>query len=200
MSDPLPVPVLHGELVTLRQHRESDLEPVFERCLDDDTRRYTTIPLEYTREMAQEYLTGLLEPSPALISWAIEVDGSYAGTIDLRALAVADGAGDLGFVTHPAFRGRGVMSEAVRLVVTHAVDGLGWHEGALGGPRGQLGQRQDGLAGGVPGADVRARPARRTRAARRRVDQHPARPGADRARGVVGPRTGRVGRHGPSPV
>lgn len=127
MSDPLAVPVLHGELVTLRQHRESDFEPVFERCLDDDTRRYTTIPLEYTREMAQEYLTGLLEPSPAMISWAIEVDGAYAGTIDLRSLAAAVGAGDLGFVTHPAFRGRGVMSEAVRLVVAHAFDGLGWH-------------------------------------------------------------------------
>ena len=122
----MPVPVLHGDLVTLRQHAASDLDPVFERCLDDDTRRYTTIPLEYTREMAQEYLTGLLEPSPTVISWAIEVDDSYAGTIDLRAMEVAAGAGDLGFVTHPAFRGRGVMSEAVRLVVAHAFEGLGW--------------------------------------------------------------------------
>jgi RimJ/RimL family protein N-acetyltransferase len=41
-------------------------------------------------------------------------------------LPVDAGAGDLGFVTHPAFRGRSVMSEAVRLVVTHAFDTLGW--------------------------------------------------------------------------
>jgi RimJ/RimL family protein N-acetyltransferase len=126
MDAPLPVPTLSDPLVTLRPHREDDLEPVLERCLDEDTRRYTTIPLEYTREMAKEYLTGLLEPSPSVVSWAIEVEGAYAGTIDLRRMPVDAGAGDLGFVTHPAFRGRGVMTSAVALVVRHAFDDLGW--------------------------------------------------------------------------
>lgn len=123
---PLAVPVLTGELVTLRPHTEADLAAVYERCVDPQTQRYTTIPLEYTREMAQEYLARLLDPSPELASWAIEVDGSYAGTIDLRVMSVETGAGDLGFVTHPAFRGRGAMSDAVRLVVRHAFDDLGW--------------------------------------------------------------------------
>ena len=126
MSEPLPVPVIVGDLVTLRPHSEGDLDAVFERCLDPETKRFTTIPLEYTRDMAQAYLTGLLEPSASVISWAIELDGRYAGTIDLRALEVDDGAGDLGFVTHPALRGRGVMSGAIRLVVDHAFDTLGW--------------------------------------------------------------------------
>lgn len=122
----LAVPVLSGTLVTLRPHTEADLDPILERCVDPLTKRFTTIPLEYTRDMAQEYLTGLLEPSAARASWAIEVDGRYAGTIDLRVLPVDDGAGDLGYVTHPAFRGRGVMSEAVGLVVAHAFDTLAW--------------------------------------------------------------------------
>jgi ribosomal-protein-alanine N-acetyltransferase len=126
MSELLAVPVLSGDLVTLRPHDESDLDAIYERCLDEDTRRFTTIPLEYTREMAKEYLSGLLEPSEAMASWAIEVDGSYAGTIDLRRMAVDAGAGDLGFVTHPAFRGRGVMTGAVRLAVRHAFGELGW--------------------------------------------------------------------------
>lgn len=126
MSEPLPVPVLAGDRVTLRPHREGDLEAVHERCVDPVTQRFTTIPLEYTRDMAQEYLAGLLEPSPELVSWAIEVDGRYAGTIDLRRMPVDAGAGDLGFVTHPGFRGRGVMSQAVRLVVGHTLDTLGW--------------------------------------------------------------------------
>jgi RimJ/RimL family protein N-acetyltransferase len=125
-APPLAVPVLTGGLVTLRPHTVADLDAVLERCIDPVTQRFTTIPLEYTREMAQEYLGGLLEPSAGLISWAIEVDGRYAGTIDLRAMPVDDGAGDLGYVTHPAFRGRGVMSEAVGLVVAHAFDTLGW--------------------------------------------------------------------------
>jgi RimJ/RimL family protein N-acetyltransferase len=126
MSQPLTVPVLPGALVVLRPHVSADLEAVFERCLDEDTRRFTTIPLEYTREMAQEYLTSRLDPSPEEISWAIELDGAYAGTVDLRLMPVDGGAGSLGFVTHPTFRGRGVMSEAVRLVVGHALDTLGW--------------------------------------------------------------------------
>jgi RimJ/RimL family protein N-acetyltransferase len=126
MDAPMPVPTLSDAFVTLRPHHEHDLEPVLERCLDEDTRRYTTIPLEYTREMAKEYLTGLLEPSAAMVSWAIEVEGAYAGTIDLRRMPVDAGAGDLGFVTHPAFRGRRVMSAAVALVVRHAFDTVGW--------------------------------------------------------------------------
>lgn len=126
MTEPLAVPVLTGDLVTLRPHRADDLDAVFERCLDPQTRAFTTIPLEYTREMAQEYLEGLLTPSAELASWAIEAQGAYAGTIDLRVLALDAGGGDLGYVTHPAHRGRGVMSEAVALVVAHAFDTLGW--------------------------------------------------------------------------
>jgi RimJ/RimL family protein N-acetyltransferase len=126
MSEPLPVPVLPGDHVTLRPHHAEDVDAVYERCVDPITRRYTTIPLEYTREMAAEYVADLLEPSPDLASWAIDVDGRYAGTIDLRRLPVDGGAGDLGFVTHPAFRGRGAMSEAVWIVVDHSFERLGW--------------------------------------------------------------------------
>jgi RimJ/RimL family protein N-acetyltransferase len=126
MSETLAVPVLTGDRVVLRPHVADDLEPVLERCLDEDTKRFTTIPLDYTREMAQEYLAARVQPSSAEISWAIEVAGAYAGTIDLRVMPVDAGAGSLGFVTHPAFRGRGVMSEAVSLVVGHAIDVLNW--------------------------------------------------------------------------
>ena len=126
MTDPLPVPVVRGPMVTLRPHRATDLDAVLERCLDEDSRRFTTIPLEYTREMAQEYLATVMKPSTECSSWAIDVGGAYAGTIDLRRLPVDAGAGSLGFVTHPKFRGRGVMSQAVGLVVGHALDTLGW--------------------------------------------------------------------------
>jgi RimJ/RimL family protein N-acetyltransferase len=126
MTGPLPVPALRGSTVMLRPHLATDLDAVFERCVDEQTKRFTTIPLDYTREMAEEYLATITEPSPLLISWAIEVGGEYAGTIDLRVLPVDAGAGSLGFVTHPRFRGRGVMSQAVGLVVGHALDTLGW--------------------------------------------------------------------------
>ncbi|QGN58951.1 GNAT family N-acetyltransferase [Nostocoides sp. HKS02] len=126
MSELLAVPVLDGTLVTLRPHRVEDVDAVLERCVDPDSRRFTTIPLDYTRQMAEEYVAGQLEPVAHQVSWAIEVRGSYAGTVDLRVLPIDAGGGSLGFVTHPAYRGRGVMSDAVRLVVAHAFDTLGW--------------------------------------------------------------------------
>jgi RimJ/RimL family protein N-acetyltransferase len=126
MTEPLAIPVLTGHGVTLRPHLPTDLVPVLERCLDPDTQRFTTIPLEYTEVMARSYLADVMRPSATQIVWAIERDGAYAGTIDLRSMGVHGGAGNLGFVTHPAHRGLGVMSGAVRLVVGHALDTLGW--------------------------------------------------------------------------
>jgi RimJ/RimL family protein N-acetyltransferase len=126
MPPELEIPVLTGHGLTMRPHTLGDLDAVLERCQDPLTQRFTTIPLAYTEEMARSYLASIIAPSATQVVWAIEVDGSYAGTIDLRSLPVDGGAGSLGFVTHPAFRGRGVMSGAVRLVVGHALDTLGW--------------------------------------------------------------------------
>ncbi|HET8981820.1 MAG TPA: GNAT family N-acetyltransferase [Pedococcus sp.] len=128
MSEPLAIPVLSGPTITLRPHTMADLTPVLERCTDPDTIRWTTVPSPYTEDMGREYLARIMEPSSGQISWAIERDGAYAGTIDLRAWTLEPGhsSGNLGFVTHPAARGRGVMSEAVALVVRHAFEELGW--------------------------------------------------------------------------
>lgn len=125
-TEPLAIPVLAGPLVTLRPHSLADADAVLERAIDPLAQRFTTVPLEYTREMAVEYVTGFTAPSAEQIAWAIELDGAYAGSIDLRVMSVEAGAGSVGFATHPGFRGRGVMSEAVRLVVGHAFDTLGW--------------------------------------------------------------------------
>lgn len=124
MADPLPIPRITGARLTLRPHEPADLDAVYERCLDPDTRRFTTIPLDYTRAMAEEYLAAISAPQASAISWAIERDGAYAGTIDLRRLAT--GAGDLGFVTHPRFRGQGLMTDAVGVVVAYAFEELDW--------------------------------------------------------------------------
>lgn len=123
---PLAIPVISGERVTLRRHTLADADAVFERAVDPLAQRFTTVPLDYTREMAVEYVTEFTAPSAERIDWAIELDGAYAGSVDLRVMAVDAGAGSVGYATHQDFRGRGVMSEAVRLVIGHAFDGLGW--------------------------------------------------------------------------
>jgi RimJ/RimL family protein N-acetyltransferase len=125
-AEPLAIPVIKGERVTLRPHGLADADAVLERAVDPLAQRFTTVPLDYTREMAVDYVTGFTAPSAEQIAWAIELDGAYAGSIDLRVMAVEAGAGSVGYATHQGFRGRGVMSEAVRLVVDHAFDVLGW--------------------------------------------------------------------------
>lgn len=128
MSEPLPIPVLTGNTVVLRPHGEGDLGPIVERCVDPDSVRWTTVPSPYTEDMARDYLAAIMEPSENQVSWAIEVDGEYAGTIDLRAWTrePEHSSGNIGFVTHPRARGRGVMSEAIGLVLDHAFTDLGW--------------------------------------------------------------------------
>jgi RimJ/RimL family protein N-acetyltransferase len=128
MSEPLPIPVLTGPTVVLRPHVEGDLGPIVERCVDPDSVRWTTVPSPYTEDMGREYLAAIMLPSGDQVSWAIELDGTYAGTIDLRAWSrePEHGSGNIGFVTHPRARGRGVMSEAVGLVLDHAFTNLGW--------------------------------------------------------------------------
>lgn len=121
---PFPIPLLSAGPLTLRAHRASDVEPVFARSIDPLTRHWTTIPLEYTRSMAAEYVAAISVPQENAVSWALEFDGGYAGSLDLRFQGAA--SGNLGYVTAPAYRGRGLMSRAVELAVAHAFDDLGW--------------------------------------------------------------------------
>ena len=114
--------------MTLRPHTMDDVGSVLERCIDPDSVRWTTVPTGYTEDMARDYLEQIIAPSTEQVSWAIEVDGRYAGTLDLRS-GSGEGehaSGDVGYVIHPAFRGRGVMTAAVALAVGHAFDLLGW--------------------------------------------------------------------------
>ncbi len=142
-------PVLKGDGFTLRPHRPEDAQGVYERCIDPAALAWTSIPREYTLEMAASYIEELNSGESSTWSWALEVDGSYAGTLDLRFAGTAqDWAAEegemadelahrraeaaqfgsrmpvptasLGYVVHPAFRGRGLMGQAVRLAVDEA--------------------------------------------------------------------------------
>lgn len=119
-----PIPLLTDGTLTLRAHRASDVGPVYSRSTDPLTRQWTTIPLEYTEPMAAEYVATISKEQEDAVSWALEADGAYAGTLDLRFQGA--NSGNLGFVTAPEYRGRGLMSRAVALAVAHAFDDLGW--------------------------------------------------------------------------
>ena len=114
------VPVLTDGRVLLRAHRLDDAPRILEQCLDPESVRWTTIPLDYTIEMAHEFLeviTAAWQAPDAHRYWAI-TDASdpetFQGTIDVRPRGA--GIAEIGFGLHPGGRGRHLMSRAVRLV------------------------------------------------------------------------------------
>lgn len=72
------------------------------------------LPRPYLHEHAVEWISHHIAP-PAFPR-AIDVDGSFAGVIDLKKTDWRAGTTEIGYWLHPAFRGRGVMASSVRLL------------------------------------------------------------------------------------
>lgn len=127
------VPVLTDGVVTLRPHSLDDADAIVEQSSDPESVRWTTVPRPYSRDDAVWYVNRNLEDwtdPTAARHWAIEWTDSlgrvrFGGSIDLRPGAAAS-VGEVGFGLHPAARGHGIMSRAVRLVVEHAFSTPVW--------------------------------------------------------------------------
>jgi ribosomal-protein-alanine N-acetyltransferase len=138
MLDPLeflPLPLLRGEQVILRNPRDSDVDDRLRHPVDPeeedaygsswrqewDGRRYHT----------REHVTAILQPSESTINgtyfWAIEHEGHCVGTATLWALAYSHCATYSVGLFVAALRGRGLGREVTRLVLAWAFDVLGVH-------------------------------------------------------------------------
>ena len=53
----MKIPELITEKFTLRPLREADLDELVQICTDPETVRWTTVPLNYTRDDARTFLT-----------------------------------------------------------------------------------------------------------------------------------------------
>jgi RimJ/RimL family protein N-acetyltransferase len=129
------VPRIEGELVRLRMHRPDDLDRMHEGATDPVTTYWLgRIPDPYTREMAEHFLLHRSDGMAAGtdLHWMLAEPDSdlLLGTVSLMHLA--EGMAEIGYWSHPQTRGRGVMTEAVRLACRHAFieegdGGLGLH-------------------------------------------------------------------------
>jgi RimJ/RimL family protein N-acetyltransferase len=134
-----PVPELVGERVRLRAHTDADLPRIVEACSDARTRHWLVgLPTPYTTDDARAHVRSarLTESLGRKVSWAIadRADDRLLGDIGVFDLAepLNPTGGEIGYWAHPDARGRGVLSEAVGLVVAHAFraeadGGLGRH-------------------------------------------------------------------------
>lgn len=122
---PEPPPLDAGDGVLLRRHRPEDATGVFDQGTDPAMQRWTTVPVPYERHHADEFLekvdAGWADGTMA--AFAIEVDGRFGGTVDLR--LGEGGWAEIGFGLHPAARGRGVMTRAARTALRWGFEELG---------------------------------------------------------------------------
>lgn len=121
---------LHTPNLDLVPPVPEDAEAVFAACQDRETQRWVPIPVPYSREHALEYVTVHTDTTwneGTEYTWAIRSSGTLAGVVGLYRLG--NGSGDLGFWMDPAFRGKGLLTEACNAVLDYSLaespEGLG---------------------------------------------------------------------------
>jgi [ribosomal protein S5]-alanine N-acetyltransferase len=119
------VPTLRATRCVLRRFELSDVDAVVEGCTDPVTQHWLGgLPTPYTRTDALGYIQSREEEhaSGRGIYWAVadpESD-SCIGSYGLLDVDRSTGAAEIGYWIHPSARGRGVATEATRMVVRHA--------------------------------------------------------------------------------
>lgn len=133
----LEVPRIIGENVTLRVHRDDDLPRVLEAGRDQRTAYWLGgLPQPYTDAIGAAFLRdrgdGMARGTDLHWMIADPLTDLLLGTVSIMGLESPTGP-EIGYWTHPAARGRGVMTEAVRLACRHAF--IPVEDGGLGLPK-----------------------------------------------------------------
>lgn len=106
--------LITGDTVLLRPWQPTDAHALADLCDDEEIVRWTRVPAHYTLEHAQARLA---EVEPAgQVRLAVCAHGVVVAAIDLR--RVEDHRAEIGYLAHRAHRGRGYITEAVRLLTT----------------------------------------------------------------------------------
>ena len=120
--------VLESDRLRLRPFTDSDIPRVVEACSDPLTRHFLAgLPHPYTPAVARSWVNDCVwqAATGTKASWAVadrDTD-DLLGHISVMGLSgVNPDHGEIGYWTHPGARGRGVMTEATRTVVRHALD------------------------------------------------------------------------------
>ena len=119
--------VLEGDAVRLRPHADADLERIVAACSDERTRHWLAgMPSPYTLDHAGDFVRKcrLEESLGTGVTWAIADRATDVQLANIGLFDLADPmrplSAEVGYWAHPDARGRGVVGEAVQLVLRHA--------------------------------------------------------------------------------
>lgn len=112
---------LVGERVRLDAPGVADVDRIAELCRDPAIAGWTTVPVPYGREDAHGFVTGMVADgwaSGRTCTWAIRDGGTLVGMVGLH--GIEERRAEIGYWLASDARGRGLMSEAVGLVLDFA--------------------------------------------------------------------------------
>ena len=108
--------------LSLRPHRDSDVDDVFSYARDSEWQRFLPIPRPYAKEHAQEYLDTVAqfdrEQHP---TWAVCIGEQVIGSVNIRFVADHRIA-EVGYGVSRSHWGRGITTEAMRAVINAAFE------------------------------------------------------------------------------
>jgi len=118
--------VLESGRLRLRQFAEADLPRLVEACSDPQSRHWLNgLPHPYNLATARTYVADCVwqAATGTKATWAIadrDSDQLLGNIAVMDMLGVNPTSGEVGYWMHPDARGRGLMTEAARMIVDHA--------------------------------------------------------------------------------
>ena len=114
--------IIDGDSFRLRPFRMTDVEAVFAYASDEEYLRHLPIEMPYVRSTAEDFLAKQIlldrEINP---SWAIEIDGTPCGGLNIRFFADHRVA-EIGYAIARRLWGQGIVTAASRIVIAAAFE------------------------------------------------------------------------------
>lgn len=120
-----PFPLLTSIRLTLKPFTKDNLPRIFALRSNVEVAKYLDRPLMGDQQEAPSYLERMQQgvSEGKLIIWGIHFEKEgFVGSICLWNLSEENSTADIGYELLPAFQGRGIMSEAIPLVLQYGFD------------------------------------------------------------------------------
>ena len=126
-----PFPVLATERLVLRRAAASDVKEIFALRSDISIMKYIPRPLVTNLDEALEHINNIdakIESKEG-INWGITLKGddTLIGIIGFYRINAENYRAEIGYILHPSQSGKGLISEAVKKLVTYGFNTMNLH-------------------------------------------------------------------------